>query len=261
MSWELRDAGQVWVIFSAALNLANSNKMSILNHKLEKILHQQAQARVIPYDLNREKTVVFDLTRDNPELKDIDIADTPAFSKYIFNKLEQEEARAGIGKYDENRTIYERSAVFDSSSGHPDQRRSLHIGLDLWVRAGTHVLAALEGGVHSFQDNRTFGDYGPTIILEHNLKGITFYTLYGHLDRECLFVLEKGRQIKAGQKIARVGDMNENGQWPPHLHFGIISDLQGKEGDFPGVCALKDRQKYLKLCPDPNLLLKISLIS
>lgn len=235
--------------------------MNILNNKFERLLQKQAQARVIPYDLNREKLFMFDFTRDNSELQHIDIADTSAFSRYVFNKLEQEKACAGIGKYDENRIIYERSAVFGSSSDHPGQHRSLHIGLDLWVRAGTPVLPALEGRVHSFQDNRAFGDYGPTIILEHNLEGITFYTLYGHLDRESLVFLEKGQQIQAGQRIARVGDIFENGHWPPHLHFGIISDLQGRKGDFPGVCALKDREKYLKLCPDPNLLLKISHLS
>lgn len=231
-----------------------------MNQNLEMLLRKQTQARVIPYDLNLEKPVLFDFTRDNPELKDIDIADTSAFSRYIFNKLEQEKSRTGIGKYDENRTIYERSTVFDSSLDNPDQRRSLHIGLDLWVRAGVSVMAALEGRVHSFQDNRAFGDYGPTIILEHTLEGISFYTLYGHLDRGCLVYLKKGQVIKAGQAIARVGEIDENGQWPPHLHFEIISDLQGKEGDFPGVCALKDREKYLKLCPDPNLLLKIPVL-
>ncbi|MFP4237266.1 MAG: peptidoglycan DD-metalloendopeptidase family protein [Desulfonatronovibrio sp.] len=235
--------------------------MNVLNQKLERLLQKQTQVRVIPFDLNREKPVVFDFSRDNHELKSIDIADTQAFSRYIFNKLDQKKARAGIGKYDENRTIYERSAVFDSSSEHPGQRRSLHIGLDLWIRAGTPVLAALEGRVHSFQDNNAFGDYGPTIILEHLLEGISFYTLYGHLNRGCLVHLKKGQRIQAGQEIARLGEMDENGQWPPHLHLGIISDLQGKQGDFPGVCALKDREKYLQLCPDPNLLLKIRAIS
>lgn len=227
---------------------------------LETILRNTLGARVVPFDLNRENLVVFDFTADNPELRDLDVSNTQAFSRYIFQKLEQEKARVGIGKYNENRTIYDKSAVFGSQGQDGGRRRTLHIGLDLWVEAGTPVLAALDGTVHSFQDNRPFGDYGPTIILEHRLKGITFYTLYGHLSRKDLDVLEKGLEVRAGQEMARVGDIHENGQWPPHLHFEIIGDLQGKEGDFPGVCAVQDREKYLDLCPDPNLLLGIKIL-
>ena len=233
--------------------------MTINNYRLEKALREIQGVRVIPFDLNREDLVVFDFSRDNPELYDLDVSDTAAFSRYISRKLEEQDARVGIGKYDENRTIYDKSAVF-AASGSQAQRRTLHLGLDLWVAPGTQVLAALAGQVHSFQDNRSFGDYGPTIILKHTLKETTFFTLYGHLNRDCLKSLEKNQIIKAGQEIALVGDIHENGQWPPHLHFEIIRDLDGKEGDFPGVCAVMDREKYLSLCPDPNLLLGIKIL-
>lgn len=233
--------------------------MIINNHRLETALRQKQGVRIIPYDLNREHLVVFDFSRDNSELQNMDISDTAALSRYISRKFEEQGARVGIGKYDEDRTIYDRSAVF-ASSGNQAQRRTLHLGLDLWVAPGTPVLAALDGQVHSFQDNRPTGDYGPTIILKHTLNETNFYTLYGHLNRDCLKSLEKHQIIMAGQEIARVGDIHENGQWPPHLHFEIIRDLQGKEGDFPGVCAVKDREKYLDLCPDPNLLLGIKIL-
>lgn len=229
------------------------------DEKLLTVLQEVSGVRVIPFDLNRENLVILDFSGNNSELRDMDVSDTRTFSKYVFQKLKEHNSRVGIGKYNENRTIYDKSAVFDSS-GSQGQRRSLHIGLDLWVAAGTPVLAALKGHVHSFQDNRAFGDYGPTIILEHQLKGISFHTLYGHLNRKSLENLEKGLKIREGQEIARVGDIHENGQWPPHLHFEIIRDLEGMEGDFPGVCALKDRDRYLALCPDPNLLLKIKVL-
>jgi peptidoglycan LD-endopeptidase LytH len=233
--------------------------MTINNHRLEKALRQKQGVRVIPFDLNREHLVVFDFSRDNPELYDLDVSDSAVLSRYISQKLKEQNARVGIGKYNENRTIYDKSAVF-AAFGSQAQRRTLHLGLDLWVAPGTPVLAALAGQVHSFQDNMSSGDYGPTIILKHTLNGTIFYTLYGHLNRECLKSLEKDQIIKAGQEIALVGDIHENGQWPPHLHFEIIRDLQGKEGDFPGVCAVMDRGKYLDLCPDPNLLLRIKIL-
>jgi hypothetical protein len=42
------------------------------------------------------------------------------------------------------------------------------------------------------------GDYGPTIILEHRLDSIPFFTLYGHLSRPSLEGLEPGLAFAAG---------------------------------------------------------------
>lgn len=227
---------------------------------LETVFQDLDGVRVIPYDLNREKLVIFDFTRNNQELMNLDISDPRVFSRYISEKLEKNRSRVGIGRYDENRTIYDRSDIFDSPGNAHGQRRTLHIGLDLWVKEGTPVLAALDGVVHSFQDNTPLGDYGPTIILEHVQGEVRFYTLYGHLNRDCLKVLVKGQSIMSGQEIGLVGGIEENGQWPPHLHFEIIKDLKGQQGDFPGVCSKADREEYLRICPDPNLLLKIQAL-
>jgi hypothetical protein len=48
----------------------------------------------------------------------------------------------------------------------------------------THF-SALDGTLHSFNFNAGFGDYGPTIILEHNVENQTFI-LYGHLSLDSL---------------------------------------------------------------------------
>jgi hypothetical protein len=42
--------------------------------------------------------------------------------------------------------------------------------LDLWIKAGTPVLSALDGSVHSCNFNAGFGDYGPTIVYDTRLK-------------------------------------------------------------------------------------------
>ena len=49
----------------------------------------------------------------------------------------------------------------------------------------------------------------------------------------------------------------ENGNWPPHLHFQIIEDMELKEGDYPGVCTSANREKYLANCPNPDLILTL----
>lgn len=235
--------------------------------KLKEILHNIKDTQIVPFNLNEEKLVFFDFTEKNQELNKIDVGDVKAFSKYIFDKLEQEDSYLGIGLYNENRTIYNKSKIFGTKSGSEGQsesteneRRTVHLGLDIWAKAGTDVLSALDGTIHSFQDNNAFGDYGPTIVTMHSFEGVTFNCLYGHLSRGSLTGIEKGQFVGSGRKLGQMGDVHENGHWPPHLHFEIIADMEGKEGDFPGVCALRHREKYLEICPDPNLLLKIKAL-
>jgi hypothetical protein len=54
----------------------------------------------------------------------------------------------------------------------------------------------------------------------------------------------------------------ENARWPPHLHFQIVIDMEipiaiGKKGDYPGVCKLSEKEKYLNNCLDPDLILQM----
>ncbi len=53
-----------------------------------------------------------------------------------------------------------------------DERRTIHIGLDLFVVAGHAIFAPLEGVVHSFKDNVNFQDYGPPIILKVQIRKV-----------------------------------------------------------------------------------------
>ena len=89
------------------------------------------------------------------------------------------------------------------------------------------------------------------------MEGVTFFTLYGHLSMQSLEGLQPGRRFEAGEVIAKIGKSQENGGWPPHLHFQIIADMGQRQGDFPGVAAPSQLKKYLELCPDPNLILCI----
>jgi len=57
--------------------------------------------------------------------------------------------------------------------------------------------------------------------------------------------------------IGEFGIPMENGQWPPHLHFQIIVDMEDWIGDYPGVCKLSEREKFLANCPDPDIILQM----
>ncbi|RIJ42591.1 peptidoglycan DD-metalloendopeptidase family protein [Pontibacter oryzae] len=219
--------------------------------------HSHAFGPVVAPDLNAANVCLLDFTSNNTLLQNTDLRDTTAFNAALEKMLAQKRATVGIGGYLENRFIYRRSSHFDVSA----ESRNLHLGVDIWAAAGTEVYSPLDASVHSFQDNDNFGDYGPTIILQHELEGTTFYTLYGHLNREALHGLQQGQLIAKGQKIAEIGPYPENGNWPPHLHFQVIADMGDKYGDFPGVATSADRETYAQLCPNPNLILQCRYLS
>lgn len=212
-------------------------------------------AAVTPFDFTKTKPYIFDFTAQNEELKAIDLNDEEAFNKYVFGKLAAHRTPVGLGIYDEDREIYKRSDHFSGSSA-----RSIHLGIDIWAKAGTAVFAPLAGKVHSFKNNKTHGDYGPTLILSHKLDGIEFYTLYGHLSLPSISDKTIGQVIEKGQQIATLGSYDINVHWPPHLHFQCIKSMDNYFGDYPGVCSKMERTKYLELCPDPNLLLNIEAL-
>jgi murein DD-endopeptidase MepM/ murein hydrolase activator NlpD len=210
--------------------------------------------KVIDFEANVDKLYQLDLTESNLELTIELVTDTAAFSKWISHAIAANNCRYGIGGYMEHRTIYNRSSLFDTT-GEP---RRLHLGVDIWGDAGTPVYAPLAGHIHSFADNNNFGDYGATIILQHNLQGFTLYSLYGHLSRKSLTGLQTGQSVKVNQQIATLGDVNENGNWPPHLHFQLILNVGDAKGDYPGVGRYSEKKDYLKNIPDPNLILQLS---
>lgn len=135
--------------------------------------------------------------------------------------------------------------------------RRFHLGVDIWGPAGTKVMAPLNGIVHSFAFNNNDSDYGATIILTHHLDGIGFHTLYGHLSLNSLKNLHEGQLVSKGEVIGEFGMRFENGNWPPHLHFQLIADMQGWRGDYPGVCRFSERMQWLAGCPDPNIILQM----
>jgi peptidoglycan LD-endopeptidase LytH len=213
--------------------------------------HPDKVGKVVDIDAT-DRLLTLDFTSNNQELTLTDLAVTEQFTNWVNSKLSQNKCRYGIGGYFEHRTIYDISALFDTDN----EPRRLHLGVDIWAGAGTTVYAPMDGKVHSYQDNNRFGDYGPTIILEHDLDGLALYTLYGHLSRESLNGLFEGKPVIKGDVLAHFGDMNENGRWPPHLHFQLMFDMEGKKGDYPGVCKYSEKEQYRLNIPDPNLVLK-----
>ena len=221
---------------------------------LIEILQKQTNVKVIAPKIEYSDYVAFDLSATTTDKLNLPLTDAKAFEDFVENHLVKNKSKVAYGGYLEHRNLYQRSTVFKDVN---IEERNIHIGLDLWIKAGTDVLAALDGTIHSFQNNTALGDYGPAIILEHEIEGYNFYTLYGHLSLESLDEKIEGQKVTKGEIIGQLGAPPINGDYAPHLHFQIIEDLQGKKGDYPGVCSTSELEFYKINCPDPNLLLKI----
>ncbi|MDO1448700.1 peptidoglycan DD-metalloendopeptidase family protein [Rhodocytophaga aerolata] len=227
--------------------MQKEKKLSVL---LKKYNHDFGP--ITSLDLKDPSLLVLDLSENNKDLQGKNLVTTESFEAYILGLMAKSGAEAAVGGYNENRIIYRRSSHFSGV-----ENRTIHLGIDIWAQAGTEIFSPLEGKIHSFRNNIGFGDYGPTIITEHQLEDITFYILYGHLSLADVVALRKQQPIAKGELLGRIGNYPDNGDWPPHLHFQIISDMQGLEGDFPGVATPSSAKNYLDICPDPNLILNI----
>lgn len=216
-------------------------------------------APVVEPDVRKGKCTVIDLAAGSPDFAEIgDLTDTPRWSQAIFARMKMAGVRIGLGRYDEPRRSYTASS-YRPAGTEVDAWRTVHLGLDLFLAPGSPVFAPLEGMVHSVADNAQPQDYGPTIILRHEAPGVgEFFTLYGHLSLASLDGLAPGRWIAKGERIGTIGEPPANGYWPSHVHVQLIVDLLDQVGNFPGVCAARDRQLWQSLCPDPNALLRIT---
>ena len=231
--------------------------------KAEKIrgwLHANGKAAgpILDVDLRTSPSLVFDLGVASLLLgADPRAAETPALTEKIFGEMKRAGARVGVGRYNEARPLYS-SALFGSVENPVSERRTIHLGIDLFVEPGTVLRAPLDGVVHVLANNAAPQDYGPLVILRHETgDGEEFFALYGHLTTETLTGLKVGQRVARGQEFGRVGTPEENGGWAPHVHFQIILDLLDLGADFPGVAYASQRDVWTSLSPDSNLLLGI----
>lgn len=181
--------------------------------------------------------------------ENINEVDTARLSALIDATMAAADTAYAFGRYGEPRALYRGELFADPDTG---ERRTIHMGLDLFCSADTAVHAPLDGVVEIAANNAGELDYGPVLILRHtDLSGDPFFTLYGHLSLASLDQIEVGQPVSAGQRIAWVGRPPHNGNWPPHLHFQLIHDLLGLGANFPGVACTSRSEYWLSLSPSP----------
>jgi 4-aminobutyrate aminotransferase-like enzyme/Ser/Thr protein kinase RdoA (MazF antagonist) len=213
-------------------------------------------APVLGVDLRTAGHVTLDLGVGSPLVNGDNSENTePKLTDRITRAIVEGGGKIGIGRYGEARLVY-LAPLFVTGAGPNAERRTVHLGIDLFAPAGTPVHAPLEGVVHAFANNNTPLDYGGVVVLTHTTdRGITFQTLYGHLAPESLAGLAVGQRVERGARIAALGTPAENGGWTPHLHVQLIVHDLGLGTDFPGVAPASQRAVWQSFSPDPSALL------
>ena len=212
-------------------------------------LQAQTPAPLFAPDVAQSPTLALLTNGEHPDM--------PAFSDRAFDAWFAAKGVAyGIGTYGEDRSVYRTAQFADSAS---PERRTRHLGIDVFAPAGTPVHAPLAGRVLHVTYQADPLDYGHALILEHQAGGLPFFTLYGHLGGSLPTLLQPGDEVAPGQVIAHLGDWPENGGWAPHLHFQIMTDmLEQRAGNFFGVGHNSLWDVWQAICPDPNLIMRLS---
>ena len=176
-------------------------------------------------------------------------------------------ARAGRrggrrGRRDRRRRL-RRGAGALHGAGLPGRQRAGRVA-DRAPRRGPHGAARAPRSahrwtvvVHGFEDAAARLDYGPVIVLRHEQAGVPFFTLYGHLSRASLEGLHIGQAVARGDRIGWIGAPPDNGDWWPHLHFQIVTDMLDVPCNVNGSARPGQRDVWKGLCPDPNLVLGV----
>ncbi len=162
-----------------------------------------------------------------------------------------------VGSYGEPRAVYTAPAFRNGPHATSD-RRSVHLGVDIFMAAGTPVHAPTDAVIDTVEYRESALDYGGMVVLRHATPaGDPYWTLYGHLSRASVASLAAGTTVAAGDRIAELGDMGENGGWDPHLHLQLALSIDGMGSDWPGVASPDDWGLWRALCPNPAALLNL----
>ncbi len=215
-------------------------------------------AGLLPFDLDRVPRMTVSLAAGASGTEHL--SDPEAYGDWLDAEMARHGAVVAFGAYGEDRTCYE-GDQFVTDAPEP---RTVHLGIDLFVAAGTPVRAMLAGRVVSVVDNDMPFDYGPTVVLEHQAGDAgPFWCLYGHLSRETLSMVHIGQELGAGDVVATVGDHRVNGGWAPHVHVQLMTDLLVGDdgafsGNFEGAGERSRMSIWQAIAPDANLLLGLA---
>lgn len=156
----------------------------------------------------------------------------------------------GLGPWGEARTVY--AGEMFASRFIEGARRVHHLGLDLFMPAGTPVFTPLPGRIRSVEIEPDPLGYGGLVAIDHAPdEAPPFVTLWGHMAHEVLERLSPGDELPAGALVGYMGTAAENGGWAPHLHLQISADPSLAAAQMLGVGEARYLDVWAQLFPDP----------
>ena len=90
-----------------------------------------------------------------------------------------------------------------------------HTGQDFFGNPGTNIVAVYPGKVVQALNA---GSYGNHVVIQHNINGFTFYTLYAHMTAGSLRV-STGEEVQQGQVLGIIGQTGN--AFGIHCHFEV----------------------------------------
>lgn len=195
--------------------------------------------------------LVVDMSAGSPLYDEVDVMDQQAFQAWLDTAM-KDRFTWGVASYlEDRRTIL---------SHYPQMRkeeRYFHLGLDIIVDLGTPLHAPLDSVVQESAYEEGEGNYGGNVLLRHESPWFeTFYSLYGHLNREKL--PRPGTKFTAGEVFAWIGNFHENGNWFYHTHLQVITQKGLDQGwRSKGYCSAGDLVIMDKISPSPLSLFRV----
>jgi murein DD-endopeptidase MepM/ murein hydrolase activator NlpD len=158
--------------------------------------------------------------------------------------LKRYEKRYLIGKYLEDRSVFLQETPTSKEGRH------IHMGIDLFCKDLEDVHSPYPGKViYKGEERAPFG-FGHYMVVEHELAGIPWWSLFAHLHES----VRLGHTLERGEILGTLGDHKENGGWSIHLHYQLFTQ---KPDDIFGYVVPDYVSEAKKLCPDPNYVLKL----
>jgi 4-aminobutyrate aminotransferase-like enzyme/Ser/Thr protein kinase RdoA (MazF antagonist) len=217
-------------------------------------------ASLLDPPLDPGTTTVLDLSVGSRDLGNVpDFADASSFARRVGERLGEAGVRTGIGRYGEARYPRGAQATARREGNDGPEWRTVSLAMDLFLEAGTLVCAPLDGSVHSVRRDTSAAGAVATLLLEHRAGkgGPRFYTLYGPLAVDAHSGPSEGAPVARGQCLGAVYGFQEPGGGPARLRVQLVTDLLGMGSDFPSEAFPSERDMWLGLSPDPNLILRL----
>ena len=195
---------------------------------------------------------IADLSTNSALLHGTNVRDQAKFQKVLEEKMESKYCW-GLSPY-----LERRATLLGDCPQMVDEKRFIHLGLDVIVGLGTPLHAPLDAKIEESGYERGEGNYGGYVVLKHESAYFqTFYSFYGHLCKDRLPAA--GKTFRAGAAFAEIGDFHENGNWFHHTHIQVITQ-KGLERGYvsKGYCNEKDLVEMNDLCPSPIPIFKIN---